>query len=99
MESLITILSVGAPYNFTPEGSAEPMSGCSMMYIATDKLTPCVNDGGILGYQPLKESMPYDFYARIKEIGVPCIAKAHYVMRNSQGKQVLRIDGIDFIKK
>ena len=98
MEEKILILSVNKPYSFTPEGSSDVMEGCTMYYLSADKnLKPVETDNG-LGYLPLKEKMPVDFYERIKSIGVPCEAKVHYVMRVSNGKNVLKIDGIDFLK-
>lgn len=95
MDEFITILSVGKPYSFTPEGQTAPMEGCSMYYLPSADLKPNEADG-LLGYQPLKETMPVSFYDTARAHGIPCKAKVHYVMRIASGKQVLRIDGIDF---
>ena len=97
----ITILSVGKPYSFKPEGSNDELSGCTMHYITTTSFEPKEDkDNGLLGYIPLKSSMPTTFYERIKENGgAPCKALVTYVMRNKGGQQVLVVDGIDFIPK
>ena len=96
---IITILSVGKGYSFTPEGGTEPMTGCSMFYCSSDDLSKGLeSDDGTLGCVPAKETMPLSFYDRAKENGVPCKAKAQFAMRVKGGKQVLSIVGLDFVK-
>lgn len=72
------------------------MRGTTMYYVHGKSMDAVVHDG-VLGLEPTKENMPYDFYDRAKAYGIPCVAKAHFVMRNRQGATVLKIDGLDFV--
>lgn len=72
------------------------MSGTTMYYVHGSQLKACEHDN-VLGLEPVKENMPYEFFERAKAFGVPCVAKAHFVMKNRQGSTVLKIDGLDFL--
>lgn len=101
MEDLITILSVGKPYDIAPEsGVGDHIVGCTMSYVSTGDVTAAHVDEetGTLGYSPLKEKMPVDFYERAKAVGLPTVAKVQYGMKASGGKTVLYIKGLDFIQ-
>lgn len=98
MEDYIIILGVGKPYDISSEDGSH-ITGCSMSYIAAADIN-AVNadpDSGELGYIPIKERMPVDFYQRAKVHGLPASAKVTYGMKNSGGKQVLYIKGLDFV--
>lgn len=100
MEEFVIVLSVGKPYNFVPEGSTETLSGATMWYIATDdiKTKKFDPDSEVIGCVPLKQNMGVEFYNVVKEVGLPAKARVEYGMKNSGGKQVLYIKGLDFIK-
>lgn len=100
MEEFIYVLSVGKPYDFTPEGQTNSLSGCTMWYISTDDINAKKYDVDTeqLGCTPLKQSMGVDFYNIAKEVGLPAKAKVVYGMKNSGGKQVLYIKGLDFVR-
>lgn len=100
MKEQIVILSVGKPYDFKTDQGQE-LSGCTMMYLMTsmDGLTvPILNENESLGYTPMKESMPKEFYDRAKAQGIPCTADVEFGMKSSGGKTVLYIKGLDFVK-
>ena len=98
MEDLVIILSVGKPYDITNEDGTHT-TGCTMNYIATQDINQISEnpDSGELGYVPVKERMPVDFYERAKAQGLPATAKVVYGMKNSGGKQTLFIKGLDFV--
>ncbi len=101
MEDLITILSVGKPYDIAPEsGVGEHVVGCTMQYVTTGDISASHFDEetGTLGYAPLREKMPVDFYERAKAVGLPTVAKVQYGMKASGGKTVLYIKGLDFVQ-
>lgn len=101
MEDLITILSVGKPYDIAPEsGVGEHVVGCTMFYVACGDISASHFDEetGTLGYAPLREKMPVDFYERAKAVGLPALAKVQYGMKASGGKTVLYIKGLDFVQ-
>ena len=97
MEEDIYILSVGAGYSFqTQEG--KQLEGCTMYYVmAGDLKQKEDSESGQLGYAPLKESMPLNFYDRAKANGIPCVARGTFAMRTQSGKQVLKLVGVDFV--
>lgn len=100
MEDFITVLSVGKPYDIAPEsGVGEHIVGCTMSYVASGDLSTNHFDEetGTLGYAPLKEKMPVDFYESAKAVGLPALAKVQYGMKASGGKTVLYIKGLDFV--
>ena len=100
MEDLITILSVGKPYDIAPEsGVGEHVVGCTMQYVTTGDISASHFDEETetLGYAPLREKMPVDFYERAKAVGLPTVAKVQYGMKASGGKTVLYIKGLDFV--
>lgn len=99
MKDVITVISLGKPYEFTPEGQSNQLSGCTMYYLMTSDISTPVENDGILGVVPSKESMPIDFYNRAKATGLPCQAEVEFGMKNSGGKTVLYIKGLDFIKQ
>ena len=70
-----------------------------MSYIATQDINQTSEnpDSEELGYVPVKERMPVDFYERAKAQGLPATAKVVYGMKNSGGKQTLFIKGLDFV--
>lgn len=101
MEDLITILSVGKPYDIPPDdGRGEHVVGCTMSYVACGDISASHFDEetGTLGYSPLREKMPVDFYERAKAVGLPALAKVQYGMKASGGKTVLYIKGLDFVQ-
>lgn len=104
MEENVTIIAVGAPYDFKGE-NGQQISGCAVWYIPTVDLKPVkdVDDNGVvgaLGYVPRKETFPKEFHERIQSVGVPCLARLHYKMVVRNGQNVLKVDGCDFdIKK
>ena len=98
MEDYIIVLGVGKPYDIASEDGSH-ITGCSMSYIAAADIN-VVNadpDSGELGYIPIKERMPVDFYERAKAQGLPASAKVMYGMKNSGGKQTLYIKCLDFV--
>lgn len=101
MEELVTVLSVKA-YSFTND-KGEELKGCTVHYYPCakfDKKEEINSDGvsGTLGLQPLKCSMPFEFFNDSKKVGIPCMAKVEYVMRNVQGQMVLKPDKITYQK-
>lgn len=104
MEENVTILAVGAPYDFMGEEGRQ-VSGCAVWYVPTIDFKPTkdVDANGIvgaLGYLPRKETFPKEFHERVQSIGVPCVARLHYRMSVRNGQNVLKVDGCDFdIKK
>lgn len=98
MEDLIIILSVGKPYDI-PNEDGTHTTGCTMNYIPTQDInvTSENRDSGELGYVPVKEKMPVTFYDNARIHGLPAVAKVTYGMKNSGGKQVLYIKGLDFV--
>lgn len=100
MEDFITILSVGRPYDIAPEsGVGDHVTGCTMSYVTTQDITAnnVDEETGTLGYAPLKERMPVEFYEIAKANGLPAVAKVVYGMKSSGGKQTLYIKGLDFV--
>ncbi|NLL93007.1 MAG: hypothetical protein GX225_02515 [Clostridiales bacterium] len=93
MEEKVIILSADA-WRFTDEKTGELKTGCSCFYVSTQDLTkPKFNSDTSFGYKPLKASMPEDFISKIKQAGgVPLKATAKYIMRVSNGQQVLKVD-------
>ena len=75
MEEKILVLSVGKPYDIAAEDGSH-ITGCSMMYINADDVNvPFADaDSGELGYTPVKERMPVEFYERAKAQGLPAVA-------------------------
>lgn len=101
MEEMITILAVGAPYDFKAD-SGQQISGCAVWYVPTVEFnaTSEVDETGavgVLGYLPRKETFPKEFHERAMAIGVPCQAKAYFKMSVRNGQSVLKIDGCDFV--
>uniref|UniRef100_UPI00402667F2 hypothetical protein n=1 Tax=Lachnospira sp. TaxID=2049031 RepID=UPI00402667F2 len=98
MEDFVIVLSVGRPYDIASEDGSH-ITGCTMSYIATQDINQISEnpDSGELGYVPVKERMPVDFYERAKAQGLPATAKVVYGMKNSGGKQTLFIKGLDFV--
>lgn len=101
MEELVTVLSVKA-YCFTND-KGEELKGCTVHYYPAatfDKQEDIAENGtsGQLGLQPLKCSMPYEFFETSKKVGIPCMANVSYVMRNVQGQMVLKPDRIEYQK-
>lgn len=100
MDEFITVLSVGKPYDIAPDsGVGEHITGCTMQYVATQDITANNFDEetGTIGYMPLKERMPVEFYERAKAQGLPAIARVVYGMKSSGGKMTLYIKGLDFV--
>lgn len=100
MEDFITILSVGRPYDIAPEsGVGDHVTGCTMSYVTTQDIAAnhIDEETGTLGYAPLKERMPVEFYERAKANELPAVAKVVYGMKSSGGKQTLYIKGLDFV--
>ena len=100
MEDFITVLSVGKPYDIVPEnGAGDRVTGCTMSYVTTQDITANYADEetGTLGYAPLKERMPVEFYEIAKANGLPAVAKVVYGMKSSGGKQTIYIKGLDFV--
>jgi len=99
MEDFITILSVGRPYDIAPESGGDHVIGCTMSYVTTQDIAAnhIDEETGTLGYAPLKERMPVEFYERAKSNGLPAVAKVVYGMKSSGGKQTLYIKGLDFV--
>lgn len=100
MDEFITVLSCGKPYDIAPEsGVGEHVTGCTMQYVATQDISSNFidEDTGTIGYAPLKERMPVEFYERAKANGLPAVAKVVYGMKSSGGKQTLYIKGLDFV--
>ena len=98
MEQQVLIISVGKPYSLTTD-DGKNLSGCKMYYLPTTDLTTVSESESGLGYAPLIETMPYDFYERAKQVGIPCRAKLTLAMRTEKGKQVLKVVGLDFEQK
>lgn len=100
MEEKIIVLSVGKPYDIAAEDGSH-ITGCSMMYInAADVNVPYADaDTGELGYTPVKERMPVEFYEIAKAQGLPAAANVVFGMKNQGGKRVLFIKGLDFVDK
>lgn len=99
MEEKILVLSVGKPYDIAAEDGSH-ITGCSMMYInAADVNVPYADeDSGEIGYIPVKERMPVEFYERAKAQGLPSAADVVFGMKNGAGgKRVLYIKGLDFV--
>jgi hypothetical protein len=98
MDEFIIVLGVGKPYDIEPEGGGEHVTGCTMWYLPAGEMT--VNedkDTGALGHIPVKERMGVDFYKVAQGVGLPAKAKVQYGMKNSAGKQVLYLKGVDFV--
>lgn len=102
MDDFITVLSVGKPYDIAPEsGIGEHITGCTMHYAMTEDLNKPFydEDGGSVGYVPMKERMGVDFYERAKAHGLPAVAKVVFGQKVSSGKMVLYIKGLDFVEE
>lgn len=101
MNEKILVLSVGSPYDIAPESGGEHVTGCTMWYLPVSDVTKknIDEDSGVLGYVPVKEKMKTEFYNRAKEVGLPAVATVVYGMKNSGGKQMIYIKGLDFDKK
>ncbi|MGN0328828.1 MAG: hypothetical protein ACI4D4_07585 [Lachnospira sp.] len=100
MGEFIIVLSVGKPYDIAPEsGVGEHVTGCTMQYVAAQDISAKYfdEDTGTVGYAPLKERMPVEFYESAKSNGLPALAKVVYGMKSSGGKQTLYIKGLDFV--
>lgn len=84
MEDFVIVLSVGRPYDIASEDGSH-ITGCTMSYIATQDInvTSENTDSGELGYVPVKERMPVDFYERAKAQGLPATAKVVYGMKTA----------------
>lgn len=96
MKDEIIVLSVSS-YDFTQDDGKQ-VNGCKVMYIPAGSLKPVETVGSnVLGLEPCKETFPLDFFNRAKEVGIPCKAEVQYAMRQNQGKQVLKIVGLDFL--
>ena len=95
IESEVIILSVGC-YDFE-QSDGKRVSGCKVMYYPVGSIDTPLESDRLLGAEPCKETFPLSFFDRAKEVGIPCRAKVTYVMRQSQGKQVLAIGGLDFL--
>lgn len=94
MENEVIILSASS-YKMTGN-DGKPKEGCTVWYIASDNIKPVIN-GNLAGYVPCKASMPYEFFDVIREKGgCPIVSTASYVMRVSDGKQVLTVDKFTF---
>ena len=96
MNALITVLSVGKPYDIAPEsGVGEHTVGCTTGDISASNY----NEGtGTLGYAPVKEKMPVEFYEVAKATGLPAVASVEFGMKASGGKNVLYIQKLDFVQ-
>lgn len=70
-----------------------------MHYLMTSDVNFPVENDGVLGSVPSKESMPTDFYNKAKSVGLPAYADVEFGMKNSGGKTVLFIKGLDFVTK
>ena len=100
MNALITVLSVGKPYDLPPEtGVGEHTVGCTMSYVSTCDISATSYDEatGTLGYAPVKEKMPVEFYEVAKAAGLPAVASVEFGMKASGGKNVLYIQKLDFV--
>lgn len=99
MEEFVTVIGLGKPYDFVPDGSTEHLTGCTMWYLPTGDLTTSHEDfdNGFLGYAPLKQTMGVDFYETVKKVGLPCKARVEYGMKSSGGKMALYIKGLNFV--
>lgn len=91
ISSKITILCVGKPYDITLDDGTH-QSGCSIHYLMSDGFPQAaiLEDDGLLGVQPVKASMPTEFYAEAKTCGVPCVADCDFIMRISNNKPVIK---------
>lgn len=99
MKERVIVLSVSKPYDIAME-DGDRLTGCSMMYINTaDVNVPYFDeDSGEIGYIPVKERMPVEFYERAKAQGLPAAADVVFGMKNGAGgKRVLYIKGLDFV--
>lgn len=96
MEENVTILSVKS-YSFDKDGSK--LEGCTVHFYPSDSFESVVDDSiHLLGLQPSKCTMPFEFYETAKKVGIPCQATVRYVIRQVQGEKVLKVDSINFIK-
>lgn len=98
MKERVIVLSVGKPYDIASE-DGNHITGCSMMYINCENVNVTHEDvdSGELGYTPVKERMPVEFYDRARVQGLPALADVEFGMKNSAGKRVLYIKGLDFV--
>lgn len=99
MEEKIIILSVGKAWHIKDDNGNVTMEGCTMWYYPAGDLKKIEQEDGVLGCQPVKETVNVNFYERAKEVGLPAVANVVYGMKNSGGKQTLYIKGIDFEKE
>lgn len=98
MDEKIIVLSVSKPYSLTTENGII-IEGCTMWYLPTGDLKKTYDmESELIGVSPVKEKMGVSFHKLAKEIGLPCAANATYGMKNSGGKQILYVKGVDFIK-
>lgn len=97
MEQKVIIVSADT-WKMVNEQTGDINSGCTIWYLPIDELKPIVNSASSLGVKPVKATMPIEFIDVIKPHGVPCKAVAHYVLRNSNGKQILKEDKFTFDK-
>ena len=72
--------------------------GCSIHYIMAENLNPVDNDG-VLGYAPIKESVGVAYYDIFKKLGVPCVLEAEMGMKTKNGSPVLFIQGFNLDEK
>lgn len=100
MDELITILSLGKPWDIEQLDGSH-LTGCTMWYLPSGDISHPVEDAesGTLGIIPSKERMGVEFYELAKNHGLPCQAKATYGMKTKNNQTVLYIKGVDFVDK
>lgn len=97
MEQKVIIVSADT-WTMEDEKTGKINTGCTVWYLPIDELKPIVNSDSSLGCKPCKASMPFEFIDIIKNYGAPCKATAHFVMRLSNGQQILKVDNFTFNK-
>lgn len=97
MEEQVIVLSV-KKYDFK-DGDNRQVSGCTVHYYPAPTFDSVKDASGVLGLQPLKATMPLEFYETAERVGIPCEASVTYVMRSIQGQMVLKPESIKFAKE
>lgn len=63
------IVLAASKYSFTDEKANKEVEGCSLYYIFTENLAPCIDvEQSVKGHKPVKASLPLEFYDKTQEV-------------------------------
>lgn len=94
----ITILSVAKPWSMADDNNKVYNTGCTMWYCNTPDIYQknFDDDTQTVGHAPIKQTMPAEFHAYVKEFGLPCKAVGEFVMRNKGTGIAVVLSGVEF---